>query len=78
MPDLPAEAAPRRLPPSRLASRLALILSLGASVILVAFATMARAPQIAVRWQWAAALTVVMLTAMIGCGLVLWRATRFA
>ena len=36
MPDLPAEAASRRLPPSRLASRLALILSLGASVILVA------------------------------------------
>jgi two-component system NtrC family sensor kinase len=36
MADSPAEAASRRLPPSRLASRLALILTLGASLILVA------------------------------------------
>src|SRR5512145_288911 len=36
MAKLPAEAAPRRLPPSRLASRLALVLSLGATAILVA------------------------------------------
>src|SRR5512146_3575 len=36
MPHLPAEAASRRLPPSRLATRLALVLSVGASVILVA------------------------------------------
>ena len=35
MPNPPAEAAPRRLPPSRLASRLALVLSLGAAAILV-------------------------------------------
>ncbi|KAB2968252.1 MAG: HAMP domain-containing protein [Thermoanaerobaculia bacterium] len=36
MPTAPAEAASRRLPPSRLASRLALVLSMGAAAILVA------------------------------------------
>jgi glucose uptake protein GlcU len=48
-----------------------------ATVTLIGFALSARAPQIAVRWQWGVALIVAMLVALVGCGLALWRVTRF-
>jgi glucose uptake protein GlcU len=50
----------------------------GATAVIVAFAMMAKAPQIAVQWRWLATLVVVMLTALIACGLALWRTTRFS
>jgi drug/metabolite transporter (DMT)-like permease len=48
-----------------------------ATAVLATFASMARAPQLSVHWGWAAVLTVAMLVALAGCGLALWRTTRF-
>jgi drug/metabolite transporter (DMT)-like permease len=48
-----------------------------ATLILVGFASMARTPQLEIEWGWAAALTLAMLLAMAGCGVALWRTTRF-
>jgi glucose uptake protein GlcU len=48
-----------------------------ASAVLVAFATMARAPQISARWSWAAVLTLVMIAIAAASGSALWRTTRF-
>jgi len=50
----------------------------GATATLVGFATMAHAPQISVHWGWVAALALLMLGALAGCGVALWRTTRFA
>jgi len=49
-----------------------------ATAVLAGFAAMARAPQIAARMEWLVALTVVMLAAMVACGVILWRTTRFS
>jgi drug/metabolite transporter (DMT)-like permease len=49
-----------------------------ATAILIAFAAIAEAPRIALRWNWAAALTGVMLAILVGSGLALWRTTRFS
>ncbi|HJU66792.1 MAG TPA: GRP family sugar transporter [Gemmatimonadaceae bacterium] len=49
-----------------------------ATGILIAFAAIAEAPRIALRWEWAAALTGVMLAILVGSGLALWRTTRFS
>jgi glucose uptake protein GlcU len=49
-----------------------------ATAILIASAAMAEAPRIALRWEWAAALTGVMLAILVGSGLTLWRTTRFS
>jgi drug/metabolite transporter (DMT)-like permease len=49
-----------------------------ATATLIGFAAIARAPQLAIHWQWAAALTIVMLAALTGCGAALWRTTRFS
>jgi drug/metabolite transporter (DMT)-like permease len=49
-----------------------------ATAVLVAFATVARAPEIHARWSWAAALAIVMLGVAAGCGMALWRTTRFS
>jgi len=49
-----------------------------ATAVLIVFASMARAPQLAVKWEWAAALVVVMLGLLGSCGLALWRTTRFS
>jgi glucose uptake protein GlcU len=49
-----------------------------ATAVLVAFAAVARAPQIAADWGWAAVLVVVMLVVAAACGTALWRATRFS
>jgi len=51
----------------------------GASTaVLVAFASVARAPQIDARWSWAAGLAIVMLAVAGVCGAALWRTTRFS
>jgi drug/metabolite transporter (DMT)-like permease len=49
-----------------------------ATAILVAFAVMAQPPELALQTQWVVALSAVMLAAMIGCGVALWRTTRFS
>jgi glucose uptake protein GlcU len=49
----------------------------GATAILIGFAAVARAPQLAIRWEWAAVLALVTLATLAGCGLALWRTTRF-
>src|SRR5687768_2848810 len=49
-----------------------------ATAILIAFAAIAEAPRIALRWEWAAALTAVMLVILVGAGVTLWRTTRFS
>jgi drug/metabolite transporter (DMT)-like permease len=48
-----------------------------ATITIVGFALVARPPQIAVSWGWAAALVVATLAMVIGAGAALWRATRF-
>jgi hypothetical protein len=50
----------------------------GATATLVAFAAVAQAPRLALRWEWAAALVLAMLAMLAGCGLALWRTTRFS
>jgi drug/metabolite transporter (DMT)-like permease len=50
----------------------------GATAILVAFASIARRPQIAVSWSWVGALALAMLALLAACGVALWRTTRFA
>lgn len=49
----------------------------GATAILIGFAAVARAPQLAIRREWAAVLALVTLGTLAGCGLALWRTTRF-
>ena len=49
-----------------------------ATAVLIAFAAMAEAPRIALRWEWAAVLTVAMLGILGASGLSLWRTTRFS
>jgi hypothetical protein len=49
-----------------------------ASATLIGFAATAEAPQIAVHWQWAAALAIVTLAVLAGCAAALWRTTRFS
>ena len=49
-----------------------------ATAVLIAFAAMAEAPRIALRWEWAAVLTVAMLGILLGSGVALWRTTRFS
>jgi drug/metabolite transporter (DMT)-like permease len=49
-----------------------------ATAVLVAFAAMARPPQISAHWTAAAMLTGVMLVIAVACGAALWRTTRFS
>ena len=49
-----------------------------ATATLLAFATIAEAPQIAVHWGWAAALALATLGILTGCAIALWRTTRFS
>jgi drug/metabolite transporter (DMT)-like permease len=48
-----------------------------ATATLIGFAMVARAPQLAIRWEWAAVLALVTLGVLAGCGAALWRTTRF-
>jgi hypothetical protein len=48
-----------------------------ATATIIAFALVGRAPQIALRWEWAAVLAVVTLAMLASVGAALWRTTRF-
>jgi hypothetical protein len=48
-----------------------------ATATLIGFAAMARAPQLPFDLEWAAGLALVTLGILAGCGLALWRTTRF-
>ncbi|HEV7594807.1 MAG TPA: hypothetical protein VGO33_07405, partial [Gemmatimonadaceae bacterium] len=48
-----------------------------ATATIIGFALVARAPQIALRWEWAAVLAVVTLGMLASVGAALWRTTRF-
>jgi glucose uptake protein GlcU len=48
-----------------------------ATVTIIGFALVARPPQIAIRWEWAAALVIVTLGMLAGAGIALWKTTRF-
>jgi drug/metabolite transporter (DMT)-like permease len=48
-----------------------------ATAIIIGFALVARAPQIALRWESAAVLAVASLGMLVGVGAALWRTTRF-
>jgi hypothetical protein len=50
----------------------------GATGIIIFFASMAKAPQIAVQWRWMVALVVLMVGALIACGAALRKTTRFS
>jgi len=47
-------------------------------VIFIAFASVARKPNIAIDWTWVAALSAVSLALLAFCGTALWRATKFS
>jgi hypothetical protein len=48
-----------------------------ATATIIGFALVARAPQIALRGEWAAVLVVATLGMLVGVGVALWRTTRF-
>ena len=48
-----------------------------ATMTLAGFALLARTPEIPFRWESGAVLLGVLLVAVVGCGLALWRVTRF-
>ena len=45
---------------------------------LFAGGSLGKAPQLAVHWGWAAALSLVAVAVLAGCGVALWRTTRFS
>ena len=49
-----------------------------ATAVLIAFAAMARAPEIALHRGWAVALSIVTLCVLAACAVALWRTTRFS
>lgn len=49
-----------------------------ATAVLVAFAAIARAPELAIDWTWAAVLALAMVALLAACGTILWRTTRFS
>jgi hypothetical protein len=46
--------------------------------VLVAFASMAQAPNLTLEWQWAAGLAIATLAVLVFCAVALWRTTRFS
>ena len=48
-----------------------------ATATIIGFALMARAPEIALEWKWAAVLVIVTLGMLSGASVALWKATRF-
>jgi drug/metabolite transporter (DMT)-like permease len=50
----------------------------GVTAIFVAMAAMARLPRVDIDLRWAAAVSVAMLVLLAGCGIALWRTTRFS
>jgi drug/metabolite transporter (DMT)-like permease len=67
---IPGGAAPRR-------SSTDWAIVAAATLTLAGFGLLARTPEIAFRWESAAALLAALLVALVGCGLALWRVTRF-
>ena len=54
------------------------LLLFGVTAIFIAFAAMARLPHVDIDWKWAATVSVAMLLLLVGCGINLWRTTRFS
>jgi len=50
----------------------------GVTAIFVAVAAMARLPRFDLNLTWAAAVSAAMLFLLVGCGIALWRTTRFS
>jgi drug/metabolite transporter (DMT)-like permease len=50
----------------------------GVTAIFVALAAMARLPRVDMDLKWAAVVSVAMLVLLVGCGIALWRTTRFS
>ncbi|PYJ93720.1 MAG: glucose uptake permease [Verrucomicrobia bacterium] len=50
----------------------------GVTAIFVALAAIARLPHVDIDLRWAAAVSVAMLLLLVGCGIALWRTTRFS
>ena len=50
----------------------------GVTAIFVALAAIARLPHVDIDLRWAAAVSVAMLLLLAGCGIALWRTTRFS
>jgi drug/metabolite transporter (DMT)-like permease len=50
----------------------------GVTAIFVALAAIARLPQVDIDLRWAVAISVAMLLLLLGCGIALWRTTRFS
>jgi len=69
------QAASELVKPSR--SAWDWLLVAGATAIFVAFAAMARVPQMSLHWGPAALLIAALLLLLLICGLALWRTTRF-
>lgn len=53
------------------------LLVCGVTAIFVALAALARFPHVDIDLRWAAAVSAVMLLLLAGCGIALWRTTRF-
>jgi len=49
-----------------------------ASAIFLGFAAVAQVPRMNLHWGWMTGLTLAMLVLLLGCGLALWRTTRFS
>ena len=54
------------------------VLVSGVTAIFVALAAIARLPRVDIDLRWAAAVSVAMLLLLVGCGIALWRTTRFS
>lgn len=50
----------------------------GVTGIFIALAAIARLPRVDINLGWAAAVTAAMLLLLVGCGIALWRTTRFS
>ena len=50
----------------------------GTTATFVGFATVAQPPRLALQWDWMAGLIAAMLLLLVGCGVTLWRTTRFS
>jgi glucose uptake protein GlcU len=48
-----------------------------ATAVLIYFASMARAPRLALEWEWMGLLLLAMVALLATCGVALWRTTRF-
>jgi hypothetical protein len=54
------------------------LLLCGVTAIFVALAALARLPRLDIDLRWAAAVSLAMLALLLGCGIALWRTTRFS